>query len=377
MKGTMRSRRWLAIVLGMAAVFAMQAATGSVDGRQADAASDGNAEAFAAIMQRHGIPGAQLVHVRDGHAEAFEYGVMRANATRPVAADTLFQAASLSKVVGAYITLRMVDRGVLELDRPLFEYWPSPRARDNPQARRITARMVLDHTTGLKNWEISPSNPAIDETPLQSLFDAGARYSYSGEGFYLLQRTLEHLTGKRWEQLAREEVFDVFDMPGSRYMTDPESATRNASGHRPDGSVMADRVFGWENTAWTLVTTAREYSTFLQRALYRGEGLTPASHALLKTPSSNADDHAVPVPVDPYIDWSLGVGLETVDGRVRLWHWGDNPGFKAFFMLDPESGESLVLLTNSENGLETHKDVLRLFLGEGEYPAVDWARSQS
>ena len=377
MKGTMRSRRWLAVVFGVMAVFAMQAATASVDGRQADAASGGNAEAFAAIMQRHGIPGAQLVHVRDGHAEAFEYGVMRADATRPVEADTLFQAASLSKVVGAYITLRMVDRGVLELDRPLFEYWPSPRATDNPQARRITARMVLDHTTGLKNWEISPSNPAIDETPLQSLFDAGARYSYSGEGFYLLQRTLEHLTGKRWEQLAREEVFDVFAMPGSRYMTDPESATRNASGHRPDGSVMADRVFGWENTAWTLVTTAREYSTFLQRALYRGEGLSPASHALLKTPSSNADDQAVPVPVDPYIDWSLGVGLETVDGRVRLWHWGDNPGFKAFFMLDPESGESLVLLTNSENGLETYKDVLRLFLGEGEYPAVDWARSQS
>ncbi|WP_051464557.1 serine hydrolase domain-containing protein [Pseudoxanthomonas suwonensis] len=373
----MRSRRWLAVVFGVMAVFAMQAATASVDGRQADAASGGNAEAFAAIMQRHGIPGAQLVHVRDGHAEAFEYGVMRADATRPVDADTLFQAASLSKVVGAYITLRMVDRGVLELDRPLFEYWPSPRASDNPQARRITARMVLDHTTGLKNWEISPSNPAIDETPLQSLFDAGARYSYSGEGFYLLQRTLEHLAVKRWEQLAREEVFDVFDMPGSRYMTDPESATRNASGHRPDGSVMADRVFGWENTAWTLVTTAREYSTFLQRALYRGEGLSPASHALLKTPSSNADDQAVPVPVDPYIDWSLGVGLETVDGRVRLWHWGDNPGFKAFFMLDPESGESLVLLTNSETGLETYKDVLRLFLGEGEYPAVDWARSQS
>ena len=356
-----------------AAVHAMPA-----DATPQGVAVDGaRAAAFAAIMQRHGIPGAQLVHVRDGREQAIEYGRMRADGGRAVEADTLFQAASLSKVVGAYVTLRLVDRGLIELDRPLWEYWPSPRAKDNPQARRITARMVLNHTTGLKNWEISPSNPAIDGTPLQSLFEAGARYSYSGEGFYLLQHTLEHLTGSRWERLARKEVFDVFGMPGSRYLTDPESTARNANGHGRDGEVLADRVFDWENTAWTLVTTAREYSRFLQRALYRGEGLTPASHALLKTRSSDAEDQAVPVPVDPHIDWSLCVGLETVEGRTRLWHWGDNPGFKAFFMLDPDSGESLVLLTNSENGMQAFKEVLRLFLGPGEYPAVDWAAAQS
>ena len=92
MKGTMRSRRWLAVVFGLVAC-AVQAATAaaSAGGRQADAATGGNAENFAAIMQRHGIPGAQLVHVRDGHVEAFEYGVMRADATRPVEADTLFE----------------------------------------------------------------------------------------------------------------------------------------------------------------------------------------------------------------------------------------------------------------------------------------------
>ena len=83
------------------------------------------------------------------------------------------------------------------------------------------------------------------------------------------------------------------------------------------------------------------------------------------------------MPVDPYIDWSLGVGLETVDGRTRLWHWGDNPGFKAFFALDPASGESLVLFTNSENGLSTYREMLQLFLGEGAYPLVEWARTQS
>ena len=332
---------------------------------------------FDAIMRHHAIPGAQLVYTQDGKSREYDYGVVRAGSDRPVTPETLFQAASLSKVVGAYIALKLVDQGRLDLDTPLWNYWPSPRTRDNPQARRITARMVLNHTTGLKNWQISPSNPVIDDTPLESLFPPGERYSYSGEGFYLLQRTLEHITGLRWEALARAEVFVPFDMPASRYMTDQALSPRNATGHEQDGAARPERVFGWENTAWTLVTSASEYDRFLQRALFRGEGLTPASHALMLATSSNADDREIPVPADPYVSWGLGVGLQTMEGRVRAWHWGDNPGFKAFFMLDPNTGESLVLFTNSENGLSTYKEVLRLFLGEDEYPAVDWAQSQS
>lgn len=344
----------------------------------ASAAPDADLAArFDAIMQRHAIPGAQLVHNHAGTAHEYDFGVMRAGDGRPVTPDTLFQAASLSKVVGAYIALRLVDQGRLDLDTPLWDYWPSPRTRDNPQARRVTARMVLNHTTGLENWQISPSNPAIDDTPLKSRFPAGERYAYSGEGFYLLQRTMEHITGQRLEALAKAEVFVPFDMPDSRYMSDPAIAARNASGHGRDGAARAGRVFGWENTAWTLVTSAREYDRFVQHALFRGKGLTAASHALMLATSSDADDRDVPVPVDPYVSWGLGVGLQTVAGHVRAWHWGDNPGFKAFFMLDLRSGDSVVLFTNSENGLASYKDVLRLFLGDGEYPAVDWARSQS
>lgn len=70
------------------------------------------------------------------------------------------------------------------------------------------------------------------------------------------------------------------------------------------------------------------------------------------------------------------MGLQATAGRTLAWHWGDNPGFKAFFMLDPASGESIVLLTNSQNGLSTYREVLELFMGEGEYPAIDWVRAQ-
>ena len=344
---------------------------------RSDASASSRSARFDDIMRRHAIPGAQLIHSHDGVYDAYVHGVMRNGTDRKVTDQTVFQAASLSKVVGAYITLRLVDQGSIDLDTPLWDYWHSNRTEANAAARRITARMVLNHTTGLPNWQVSPSNPVIDSTPLVSQFDPGARFSYSGEGFYLLQRTLEHVTGLDWSALAKREVFARLDMPSSHYLTDPTFDALNAAGHEKDGSVRPDRVFAWENTAWTLVTNARDYNNFIQSALYKGDGLEPATRAMMLARSSDADDQAVPSPADPFIDWGLGVGIQSANGRTFVWHWGDNPGFKAFFMLDPASGESIVLFTNSENGLESYREVLELFLGDGDYPVVDWARAQS
>ena len=85
-----------------------------------------------------------------------------------------------------------------------------------------------------------------------------------------------------------------------------------------------------------------------------GEGLAPATHSMMLAQSSDADDREVPTPADPYIAWGLGVGLQETEAGKLAWHWGDNPGFKALFVLDPQSGESVVLFTNSENGLSTY-----------------------
>ena len=332
---------------------------------------------FNNAMQAHAIPGAQLIHSHQGVSQAYCYGVMSKASSAPVTDKTVFQAASLSKVVAAYITLRFVDQGKIDLDTPLWTYWQSPRTKDNALAKKITARMVLNHTTGLPNWQISPSNPAIDSTPLVNEFAPGERFQYSGEGFYLLQKTLEQLAGLSWNELAEREVFSRFDMPSSSYLTTAALDAFNSTGHEQDGSTQPPRIFPKENTAWTLVTNAHDYNSFIQGALYKGGALQPSTHEMMFAQSSNADDKSVPSPADPFVSWGLGVGLESTQGRKLVWHWGDNPGFKAFFALDPATGESIILLTNSENGASTYKEMLKLFMGDGEYPAVDWARSQS
>lgn len=343
----------------------------------AHAAADATRRAaFERTLQAHAIPGAQLVHVHAGDYAQYVHGVASKTTGAPVGERTTFEAASLSKVVGAYIALRLVDQGKLDLDKPLWDYWQSPRTRDNAAARKITARMALNHTTGLPNWEISPADPAIDATPLTSRFAPGSRFHYSGEGFYLLQKTIEHISGQRWNDLARSEVFARFDMRDSSFLTDPASTQPGSVGHEQDGRARKQRIFGWGNTAWTLVTNARDYSSFVQRALFKGEGLQPATHALMLATSSDADEADFPNPADAFVSWGLGVGLQQTGARKLAWHWGDNPGYKAFFALDLRSGDSMVLFTNSENGPATYKELLRLFMGPGEYPAVDWVAAQ-
>src|SRR5687768_11197601 len=57
----------------------------------------------------------------------------------PVSEETVFEAASLGKPVFAYAVLRMVDAGVIDLDRPLYDYLPIADA-NNPRMKRLTAR---------------------------------------------------------------------------------------------------------------------------------------------------------------------------------------------------------------------------------------------
>ncbi len=342
-------------------------------------ADQGRAETmeFARIMHSHDIPGAQMVYAHQGELREIHYGVLSKESAQKVDDKTLFQAASLSKVIGAYIALQMVDRGQLDLDRPLWGCWNSPRIEGSEANRKITARMVLNHTTGLPNWQVSPSNPALDSTPLPSKFAPGTQFSYSGEGFYLLQKTIEHLTKIPWNELVGREVFSKFDMPSSSYLTVAALVANYSPGHDKQGVAKAKRIFTKANTAYTLVTNAHDYNQFIQRALYKGEGLKPATHRMMFTPSSSADDASLPTPADPFVSWGLGVGIQTTSHGKLIWHWGDNPGMKAFFALDPASGDSIMLLTNSDNGLSTYREVLRLFMGEGDYPAVDWSSAES
>src|SRR5438093_2804997 len=128
------------------------------------------------------------------------FGKAVEEARQSVSDQTEFEAASLGKPVFAYAVLRLVDARILDLDRPLFDYLPTPEA-NNARMKRVTLRHVLSHTTGLPNWRTQPG-------PLEPASDPGKTFTYSGEAYFYLQRVVETVTGKPFARVMREQALD-------------------------------------------------------------------------------------------------------------------------------------------------------------------------
>ena len=152
-----------------------------------------------AYLAYYKIPGISLAVIKDSKVVFSRgFGLRNAQTREAVTEETVFEAASMTKPVFAYTVLRLVDRGVLTLDTPLFTYLPYEDIAYDERYKLITARMVLTHRTGFPNWRTGR---------LELKFVPGTEVSYSGEGFVYLGKVVEKLTGKKLVDLCREEVF--------------------------------------------------------------------------------------------------------------------------------------------------------------------------
>ncbi|HJR17822.1 MAG TPA: serine hydrolase domain-containing protein, partial [Gemmatimonadales bacterium] len=294
--------------------------------------------------------------------------------------------------------LKLADAGLIELDHPLYDYLPLPDA-DNPRMRRVTARHVLSHTTGLPNWRQQPS-------PLEPASDPGTGFSYSGEAYFYLQRVVEVLSNKPFGRLMREQVLDPLGMKQSSYVWQPDFESRMAAGY--DGQEKRLDVQGaigrrtqaiaeewrkplteWRyadcaqavrlvnpqwpvlplymvpNAAASLLTTVSDYAKFLKQIVAPSEGaiaLAPATRGAMLTPQ---------IRLNSALHWGLGWGIQRDEHGELLWHWGANNSFRNFVIADVTNGRAIVVFTNSENGPRIYERVIVAVTGH-DHPAFLW-----
>lgn len=177
-----------------------------------------------AYMDEQGIPGLSIALIRNGRVVWIEgYGVANSITHQPVTPDTIFEVASNSKVVTAYIALRLVDQGLLSLDEPLNGYLTDPWLPPSEYRDTITLRQVLSHSSGLGHNTL---NREVN-------FHPGSGYSYSAIGFLYTQAVIEHITGRSLEELAQDMVFVPLGMKSSSFVNIPSTRSRMANGHLP------------------------------------------------------------------------------------------------------------------------------------------------
>lgn len=316
------------------------------------------------VMDSANVPGVSLAFIDKGKIIYSKgYGVLKKDTTAPVKPTTIFEAASLSKPVFAYTVLQLVDEGIIDLDKPLYEYLPYPEAEKDERYRKITARIVLSHQSGFPNWREDPK-----VLPLR--FAPGARFGYSGEGFVYLQRVVEKLTHGPLDSLVRQKVFIPLGMHNSSYVWQKAFDDNYSRPHNRLALAGNKNKPQRANAASSLHTTADDYARFLV-AFMKGKDLTKSSlqqlfASQIQLPARFRQTDSLK---SATLFWGLGVGLEKNSSGNYAWHWGDNGSFKAFFMVDLNRQQAFVYFSNGSNGLGM-ADAITARLLKGDHAVI-------
>lgn len=320
------------------------------------------------LMAKARIPGLSIALVWDGEVVWEKgYGIRDKATGEPVDTRTVFEAASLTKPFFAAMAMGLVASGALELDKPLLHYIPRDSLErgmghsfDYPGFRadwvsRITPRLVLSHSSGLPHGQRG--------TPYPILFEPGTKFSYSADGYILLQMAIERILGEPLEETMRKRLIQPLHMDWSSMVWDDRFSANAAVGHSilgvSNGSV---RTYPKANAAASLYTTAGDYARFVA-ALMSGSfpGAPPVDSMF-----------APQIPVADNVAWSLGFGVEKTSSGTAFFQWGDYGIFRNYAVALRGPKRALVYLTNSFYGLAIGNELVPVALGYKEDFGLRW-----
>lgn len=354
------------------------------------------------LFRERNVAGASCAILEEGEVAWSQSFGFRNIATQDRITDTtLFQAASLSKPIFAYVVMNMVQRGRLSLEDCLSDYVRPIGYSDTVWSRAITVRHVLTHQSGLPNWR-----ERKEGMPLEPVFEPGTGYSYSGEAYSWLQEVIEAIENASLHDVASRYLFAPAGLRDMAYLWLPDRDNREVFGHSldsnghnvpdalqfgreygslvnevatrwgrelsslrqadfrainqviewPEGSALAQRPqWLWDlpdvalaNAPSSARCTASDYARFLALMLPGRDQptglISEEIRRLMLTPYSQQ-------PNQPNMLVGIGWGLERFDGQLFYQHWGRNgANYTALSLADPKSGRGIVAMANSETG---------------------------
>ncbi|MFA6113303.1 MAG: serine hydrolase domain-containing protein [Sphingomonas sp.] len=349
-----------------------------------------------AAMTKTGAKGLAIAVIDNGKVTYVQaYGVRNAKGD-PLLADTVMYGASLTKTVMAYTTLTLVDRGAIALDTPIADdldqplpsydseaiapgkYGPYKDLAGDDRWRRITPRMALTHSTGFRNfWFLEP------DQKLRIHFDPGTRFSYSGEGFSLLQFAIEN--GRKSQGLGQDvggltdAIFARLGMMRTSLKWRPDFRPNVADGWNDKGEPVEHDERSKVRVAGSMDTTIADLSKFVA-ALVRGDGLSPAARAELARPGLPiATAHQFPnlAPTLPAEqrrkDLAAGLGVIVFDGPQGhgFFKGGHDDQTGNTMVCLEKSKRCVLILSNDVRAEASYPDLVRFILGGTGVP-YDW-----
>jgi CubicO group peptidase (beta-lactamase class C family) len=293
------NRKIAALVFATSAVAAAFAGSASAQNAPGIAALDAS---LRAAVERKDVPGVvALVTDRKGVIYQAAFGVADVSSGRPLAADSMFRIASMTKPITSFALMQLVEQGKLGLDDPASKYLPelanlqviesfdpaTGAYKLRPAARPATVRHFLTHTSGLAYpftsaiWrDLKPKEG--DKFPFGGplLADPGERWHYS-TSTDVVGRLVEAISGQKLEDYFRQHIFAPLKMDDTSYNV-PESkgprmvAQQQRAGDKMDGPVELQKqplglTIASPIGGGGLASTASDYGRFMRMFLNGGE----------------------------------------------------------------------------------------------------------
>ncbi|WP_460821999.1 serine hydrolase [Lysobacter olei] len=335
-------------------------------------------------MDALAVPGVSIAVIDDYHlAWAKAYGATTSGSHgSPVTPDTIFQAASIAKPVTALAVMQQVERGTIDLDTDINEYlqsWKLPGS-ELQQGETVTIRHLLAHTGGItpggfpgyaRNAPLPRIVQVLDgvapatNSAAGVVAKPGSEVAYSGLGYSLLQLALEDRLDQSFESILQDTVLRPLELDDSSFeqVLSEADVARAARGHLGVGSALED---GWRVNPelaaaglWTTPTDLAKLVIDVAKSKRDGSGRLLSRDSARRMLSPQRDE------------MGLGFVVRGDDAHGYFAHSGGNPGYFAHFEMLADTGQGIVIMTNSEAGQALASLIIASVASEYDWPLPD------
>jgi CubicO group peptidase (beta-lactamase class C family) len=318
-------------------------------------------DVFSFLMSAN-APGAAVLVIRDGKPVFRQgYGVTDLRSLHPINPDTNFRLASFTKQFTATCIMLLVHDGKLRYDEHLSDIFPEFPA----YGRAITVRNLLNHTSGLPDYEDILMKQYPDTAPekIPQILDAGvlklleqqssgkftpgSKWEYSNSGYATLAMIVEKVSGMRFGQFLHDRIFAPLQMNNTlAYEKGKNEVSNRAYGHTKEGNTFKES--DQSPTSAVLgdggIYTSIDDLTKWDQAIRNHTLLSEAEMQPALAPVHVAGD--LPPSEGHNVSYGFGWFLDPYKGHRRMWHDGETIGFRTTIQRFPEDKLTIIILAN-------------------------------
>lgn len=311
------------------------------------------------LMSNFNVPGLNISLIKNYQkvwSKAFGYADIETK--REMTTDTYCRLESISKSVTAWGIMKLAEQKKIKLDEPVTNYlqnWTFPPSEYSTE--KITILQLLTHTSGLTLGNIGVIYSPTDTLPSlrQSLTEnallfqePGTSFSYSNTGYHLLELLIEEVTGQTFEEFMRKEILLPLGMNKSTFIWSEKFYPPVANGYDLKGTPIPVYIYP-EKAAGGLFSTIEDLGNFVIAGMSK---YNKDSNNVLSLQSIDQmyDSYVKPGQYSLAFDYyGLGHFIEKLPaGKKAIAAGGQGTGWMTHFHSVPETGDGIIILTNSQ-----------------------------